>query len=85
MLNDIKIEDRLRTDASSLEVLLGADRPPHAVCAGCTRIIADRFLLRVNDASWHEECLQCAACQQPLTATCFSRDTKLYCRADYHK
>ncbi|XP_073334352.1 LIM/homeobox protein LMX-1.2-like isoform X1 [Pagrus major] len=85
MLNDIKIEDRLRTDASSLDVLMGADPPPQAVCEGCTRIIADRFLLRVNDASWHEECLQCASCQQPLTATCFFRDTKLYCRADYHK
>lgn len=28
MLNDIKIEDRLRTDASSLEVLLGECSPP---------------------------------------------------------
>ncbi|XP_044030689.1 LIM homeobox transcription factor 1-beta-like isoform X1 [Siniperca chuatsi] len=83
MLNDIKIEDRLRTDASSLDVLIGGDSPQQAVCEGCTRIILDRFLMRVNNASWHEECLQCAACQQPLTATCYFRDTKLYCKADY--
>ncbi|KAK5851616.1 hypothetical protein PBY51_023156 [Eleginops maclovinus] len=59
--------------------------PPQAVCEGCSRIISDRFLMRVNDASWHEGCLQCAACQQPLTATCYSRDTRLYCRADYQQ
>lgn len=56
-----------------------------AVCEGCTRIISDRFLMRVNDASWHEECLQCAACQQPLTNTCYCRDTRLYCRKDYQQ
>uniref|UniRef100_UPI0037E7A36C LIM/homeobox protein LMX-1.2-like isoform X3 n=1 Tax=Semicossyphus pulcher TaxID=241346 RepID=UPI0037E7A36C len=86
MLNDIKLEDRLRTDASCLEGRLGSRSPrQQAVCAGCTRIISDRFLLRVNDASWHEECLQCAACQQPLTATCYCRDSKLYCREDYRR
>ncbi|CAN9504733.1 unnamed protein product [Ophioblennius macclurei] len=56
-----------------------------AVCRGCARIISDRFLLRVNDTSWHEECLQCAACQQLLTATCYCRDTKLYCKSDYQQ
>ncbi|XP_028273953.1 LIM/homeobox protein LMX-1.2-like [Parambassis ranga] len=85
MLNDIKIEDRLRTDACSLDVMIGADCPQQAVCEGCARIISDRFLMRVNGASWHEECLQCAACQQPLTATCYSRDTKLYCKSDYQQ
>ncbi|TMS08616.1 LIM homeobox transcription factor 1-beta [Larimichthys crocea] len=63
----------------------GAESPQQAVCEGCTRIISDRFLMRVNDASWHEECLQCAACQQPLTATCYCRDSKLYCKADYQR
>ncbi|KAM7393467.1 hypothetical protein PAMA_008223 [Pampus argenteus] len=85
MLNDIKTEDRLRTDADSLDRMIGGDSPGQAVCEGCTRIISDRFLLRVNDVSWHEECLQCAACQQPLTATCFCRDSKLYCKTDYQQ
>ncbi|XP_040013685.1 LIM homeobox transcription factor 1-beta-like [Xiphias gladius] len=80
MLDDI--EDRLWTDTSSLDIMIGGDSE-QAVCEGCTRIISDRFLMRVNDASWHEECLQCAACQQPLTATCYFRDTKLYCKTDY--
>ncbi|XP_029371967.1 LIM/homeobox protein LMX-1.2-like isoform X2 [Echeneis naucrates] len=86
MLNDIKIEDRLRTDACSLDIMIGSDcRSRRAVCEGCTRIISDRFLMRVNDASWHEDCLQCAACQQPLTATCYFRDTKVYCKSDYQQ
>ncbi|XP_040915074.1 LIM homeobox transcription factor 1-beta-like isoform X2 [Toxotes jaculatrix] len=84
MLNDIKIEDRLWTDASSLDVMIGGDSR-QAVCEGCARIISDRFLMRVNDTSWHERCLQCAACQQPLTATCYFRDTKLYCKSDYQQ
>uniref|UniRef100_A0A3Q1FEB3 LIM zinc-binding domain-containing protein n=1 Tax=Acanthochromis polyacanthus TaxID=80966 RepID=A0A3Q1FEB3_9TELE len=63
----------------------GAASPLQAVCEGCTRIISDRFLLRVNDASWHEHCLQCAACQRPLSATCYCRDTKLYCKSDYQQ
>ncbi|XP_037339691.1 LIM/homeobox protein LMX-1.2-like [Pungitius pungitius] len=85
MLNDIKIEDRLRTDAGSLDGMIGGDSLQRAVCEGCTRVISDRFLLRVNDASWHEECLQCAACQRPLTTTCYVRDTRLYCRSDYQQ
>ncbi|KAM6901818.1 LIM/homeobox protein LMX-1.2-like [Lycodopsis pacificus] len=85
MLKDIKIEDRLRTDAGSLDVMIGGDSLQRAVCEGCTRVISDRFLMRVNDASWHEECLQCAACQRPLTATCYFRDTRLYCKTDYQQ
>ncbi|XP_034402957.1 LIM/homeobox protein LMX-1.2-like isoform X2 [Cyclopterus lumpus] len=83
MLNDIKIEDRLRTDAGSLDGMI--DSLQRAVCEGCTRVISDRFLMRVNDASWHEQCLQCAACQRPLTATCYFRDTRLYCKTDYQQ
>ncbi|XP_070845069.1 LIM/homeobox protein LMX-1.2-like [Chaetodon trifascialis] len=85
MLNDIQVEDRLRTTASPLDGLIGTASPQQAVCEGCTQIISDRFLMRVNDASWHEECLQCAACHQPLTATCYTRNTKLYCKADYQQ
>uniref|UniRef100_A0A4W6DKI3 LIM homeobox transcription factor 1 beta n=1 Tax=Lates calcarifer TaxID=8187 RepID=A0A4W6DKI3_LATCA len=53
----------------SLSSLAGGDSQ-QAVCEGCTRIISDRFLMRVNDASWHEECLQCAACQQLFATKC---------------
>ncbi|CAO2597834.1 LIM homeobox transcription factor 1-beta (Fragment) [Lemmus lemmus] len=41
--------------------------------------------MRVNESSWHEECLQCAACQQALTTSCYFRDRKLYCKQDYQQ
>ncbi|KAI1289147.1 LIM homeobox transcription factor 1-beta.1 [Halotydeus destructor] len=55
------------------------------VCTGCGRAIEDRYIMRVMDRSWHEGCLQCSVCRIILTTTCYSRDCKLYCKADYDK
>ena len=55
------------------------------VCAGCRHPIEDRFLLRVMDNSWHERCLQCSACYEPLRQSCFVKDRRLLCRQDYDK
>ncbi|XP_061761235.1 LIM homeobox transcription factor 1-beta [Nerophis ophidion] len=55
------------------------------VCAGCDSPIADRFLLRVNERSWHETCVKCAVCLSALTGTCYCRDRLLYCKPDYEK
>uniref|UniRef100_A0A8B9FEV4 LIM homeobox transcription factor 1-alpha n=1 Tax=Amazona collaria TaxID=241587 RepID=A0A8B9FEV4_9PSIT len=55
------------------------------VCAGCDTPISDRFLLRVNERSWHEACVKCAVCLQPLAGTCYSRNRQLYCKHDYEK
>ncbi|XP_029292747.1 LIM homeobox transcription factor 1-alpha isoform X2 [Cottoperca gobio] len=55
------------------------------VCAGCESPIADRFLLRVNERSWHETCVKCAVCLSALTGTCYCRDRLLYCKHDYEK
>ncbi|KAF1385779.1 hypothetical protein PFLUV_G00111320 [Perca fluviatilis] len=59
------------------------DMDQRAVCAGCHRLITDRFLLRVTDGLWHEECVRCAACGDALRNSCFLRDRKLYCKRDY--
>nr|XP_033815696.1 LIM homeobox transcription factor 1-beta isoform X2 [Geotrypetes seraphini] len=86
MLDGIKMEDHpLRSGPATLGVLLGSDCQHQAVCEGCQRPISDRFLMRVNESSWHEECLQCAVCQQPLTTSCYFRDRKLYCKQDYQQ
>uniref|UniRef100_A0AAY4CRU7 LIM homeobox transcription factor 1, alpha n=1 Tax=Denticeps clupeoides TaxID=299321 RepID=A0AAY4CRU7_9TELE len=58
---------------------------PAAVCAGCRARIRDRYLLRVHDGVWHERCVRCARCRQPLGASCFLRDNRLYCKHDYAK
>ncbi|KAI4820870.1 hypothetical protein KUCAC02_028837 [Chaenocephalus aceratus] len=86
MLNGIKIEDHpLRSGQATLGVMLGTDCHHPSVCEGCQRPISDRFLMRVNDSSWHEECLQCTVCQQPLTTSCYFRERKLYCKHDYQQ
>ncbi|EPQ16604.1 LIM homeobox transcription factor 1-alpha [Myotis brandtii] len=63
----------------------GRAASPRSVCEGCQRVISDRFLLRLNDSFWHEQCVQCASCKEPLETTCFYRDQKLYCKYDYEK
>ncbi|KAG8441290.1 hypothetical protein GDO86_006864 [Hymenochirus boettgeri] len=55
------------------------------VCAGCGSTISDRFLLRVNDRSWHECCVKCAVCLQILSGSCYYRNRQLYCKEDYEK
>ncbi|NXK43243.1 LMX1A factor, partial [Piprites chloris] len=55
------------------------------VCAGCDSPISDRFLLRVNECSWHEGCLKCSVCFQSLSGSCYSRERQLYCKHDYEK
>ncbi|XP_075266513.1 LOW QUALITY PROTEIN: LIM homeobox transcription factor 1-alpha [Salarias fasciatus] len=62
---------------------LSLDVSRRAVCSGCQRLITDRFLLRVTDGLWHEECVRCAACGDALRTSCFLRDRKLYCKRDY--
>ena len=54
-------------------------------CAGCDRAILDKFLLTVLDRTWHAECVRCADCRNILAERCFSRDGKLYCRADFFR
>ncbi|XP_042320115.1 LIM homeobox transcription factor 1-alpha [Sceloporus undulatus] len=64
----------------------GAAERRGPVCGGCRGVIAERFLLRLNDGGvWHERCVRCAWCWQPLESPCFHRDQKLYCRLDYEK
>lgn len=55
------------------------------VCAHCGRGIADRYVMRVNERDYHENCLACVECSAPLSRSCYSRDCKFYCRADYER
>jgi len=55
------------------------------VCISCRQMISDRYIMRMGETSWHESCLICCLCQIQLTRTCYSREGKLYCRADYDK
>ncbi|XP_024085372.1 LIM/homeobox protein LMX-1.2 isoform X2 [Cimex lectularius] len=54
-------------------------------CGACTGHISDRYIMRVGDSSYHERCLLCCVCQAALTHTCFTKDSKIYCRIDYER
>ncbi|XP_056443738.1 LIM homeobox transcription factor 1-beta-like [Gadus chalcogrammus] len=79
------MSDPLRTGALAVNVKIEHQSPAPARCAGCHRSISERFLMRVDGASWHEQCLQCAVCRRPLNNTCYFKDTKLYCKVDYQQ
>lgn len=57
----------------------------YEICEGCGLKIQDRYLMRVTDTSWHEQCLQCCICGCALNHTCFVRNSKLYCKDDYNR
>nr|CAD7256544.1 unnamed protein product [Timema shepardi] len=54
-------------------------------CQGCGENILDKFLLLVNDRSWHGDCLRCCICRTSLDdqTSCFIRDNRIYCKGDY--
>ncbi|KAL9909383.1 uncharacterized protein ACN427_004593 [Glossina fuscipes fuscipes] len=54
-------------------------------CGYCCQPICDRYIMRVVDTSFHENCLKCATCSLHLVHSCFSRNGKLYCRIDYER
>ena len=54
-------------------------------CEGCGELIMDRFVMRLSDSSWHEECLFCSQCHSPLVNSCYYREGKLFCRIDYER
>ncbi|KAL8177400.1 UNVERIFIED_CONTAM: hypothetical protein K2H54_002881 [Gekko kuhli] len=91
MLDGLKMEETLQSaldpPPASFPSLLGggAGRARAACCEGCRGVIAERFLLRLNEGLWHERCVRCASCQARLQTSCFVRDQKLYCRRHYDK
>lgn len=57
----------------------------YEICEGCGQKIHDRYLMRVANTSWHEQCLSCSVCRIQLDQTCFTRNAKLYCKDDYYR
>ncbi|XP_055377067.1 LIM homeobox transcription factor 1-beta [Condylostylus longicornis] len=54
-------------------------------CGFCLQLIQDRYILRIMDMSYHENCLKCSICSMHLVHSCFTRDGKFYCRLDYER
>ncbi|XP_061427742.1 LIM/homeobox protein Lhx9-like [Lethenteron reissneri] len=58
-----------------------------AACAGCGRLIAERFYLLAVGRTWHLRCLKCRDCEIALDTelSCYARDGGIYCRQDYYR
>ncbi|CRL08690.1 CLUMA_CG021298, isoform A, partial [Clunio marinus] len=56
-------------------------------CAGCGRLIQDRFYLSAIDKKWHSGCLQCCICENALDGqtSLFCREGNIYCKSDYYR
>ncbi|GAB0098032.1 hypothetical protein DMENIID0001_137220 [Sergentomyia squamirostris] len=58
----------------------------HRECAGCNKIITERFLLRALDLFWHEDCLKCGCCDCRLGevgSTLYTKANLILCKRDY--
>uniref|UniRef100_A0A914WF22 LIM zinc-binding domain-containing protein n=1 Tax=Plectus sambesii TaxID=2011161 RepID=A0A914WF22_9BILA len=57
------------------------------LCTLCGTYILDRYVLRVNNQSWHPECLRCGLCSLALEQypSCFVRDDHVYCKPCYNR
>merc|ERR550532_3598561 len=55
------------------------------VCEGCCEVIYDRFVMRVGNSPWHEDCLFCSECHTPLSNSCYYKEGRLLCRGDYER
>ncbi|XP_059622702.1 LIM/homeobox protein Lhx9-like [Phlebotomus argentipes] len=55
-------------------------------CAGCNKVITERFLLRALDLFWHEDCLKCGCCDCRLGevgSTLYTKANLILCKRDY--
>ena len=59
----------------------------YPICRGCLKEINEKYYLRVNETSWHEDCLKCNYCNTSLECeqTCFIKKKQILCRIDYYK
>ncbi|XP_063379681.1 LIM domain only protein 3 [Cydia fagiglandana] len=65
----------------------GQAQPPQPqICAGCSKVITERYLLKALDQLWHEDCLKCGCCDCRLGEvghTLYTRANLILCKRDY--
>uniref|UniRef100_A0A5S6R3P8 LIM zinc-binding domain-containing protein n=1 Tax=Trichuris muris TaxID=70415 RepID=A0A5S6R3P8_TRIMR len=57
------------------------------VCVGCGDLIFDRYLLQVNQETWHAQCLRCSVCSLSLDQlpSCYFKEEKVFCKMCYQR
>lgn len=64
----------------------GTSNGPPRECAGCSKRITERFLLKALDLFWHEDCLKCGCCDCRLGevgSTLYTKANLILCKRDY--
>ena len=91
--NDCSSIDAATRDVATEKCAAGVTSSPPSssdgvvTCAGCERVITDRFFLQAVDRKWHVTCLTCSVCMTSLdtTSTCYAREGAVYCKEDYYR
>ena len=65
--------------------LEGARTAMPSVCAACSLPILDKYLSKVLNKTWHNECVRCSECQKPMNDKCFSKNGVIYCKEDFDR
>ncbi|KAH7728049.1 CEH-14 protein [Aphelenchoides avenae] len=78
-----KMVDELTDKCSSSALQEGTENCELCNCTRCEQPIRDKYLYKVLDLNFHEDCLRCADCQQHFTASCFYRQSNIYCREHF--
>ncbi|CAG5897192.1 unnamed protein product [Menidia menidia] len=65
----------------------GASLSGKTLCTSCGQEIVDRYLLKVNNLSWHVRCLSCSVCKTSLGrhVSCYVKDKEVFCKLDYFR
>lgn len=61
-------------------------KPEAQKCAGCGKVISERYLLKAMDLFWHEDCLKCGCCDCRLGevgSTLYTKANLILCKRDY--
>jgi hypothetical protein len=82
------VADQEQVRAQSINIIEASDRQIASgvmQCAGCQKLITDRYMYMVQERIWHEACVLCAECHTVLRERCYHRDGKFFCRKDFFR
>lgn len=64
---------------------IGVDHDSQNKCYCCNEQIYDRYIFRMDNRSYHENCVKCTICESPLSEKCFWKNGRIYCSQHYYK
>ncbi|UMM30261.1 hypothetical protein L5515_012217 [Caenorhabditis briggsae] len=64
---------------------IGVEHDSQNKCYCCNEQIFDRFICRMDNRSYHENCVKCGICESPLAEKCFWKNGTIYCSQHYYK